>query len=104
MSRRVSEWRSLPDLNKRPSVFLLLAPAATAVASLVFLTLIGLTRLVSLGSVGAVVALPPLTAWFGASPAVLIGACAAAALVVFRHRANLRRIRARTERRLGEAL
>lgn len=85
-------------------VFLLLAPAATAVASLVFLTLIGLTRLVSLGSVGAVVALPPLTAWFGASPAVLIGACAAAALVVFRHRANLRRIRARTERRLGEAL
>jgi glycerol-3-phosphate acyltransferase PlsY len=35
---------------------------------------------------------------------VLVGACVATSLVVFRHRANLRRIRARTERRLGEAL
>lgn len=85
-------------------VFLLLAPAATAAASLVFLGLVGLTRLVSLGSVGAMLALPPLAACFGASRAVLIVACVATSLVVVRHRDNLRRIRARTERRLGAAL
>ena len=83
-------------------VFAVLAPAATACATLLFLTLILLTRFVSLGSVGALLALPPLTAWFGASRAVLVGACLATALVVFRHRGNLQRLWTRTERRLGQ--
>lgn len=85
-------------------VFVLLAPAATVVATLVFIALVAATRVVSLGSVGAVLALPPLTAWFGASRAVLVGACLAAMLVAFRHRANLRRVWTRSERRLGETL
>lgn len=85
-------------------VFVLLAPAETAIASLVFIALIAATRVVSLGSVGALLALPPLTAWFGASRAVLVAACVAATLVIFRHRANLRRIWMRSERRLGETL
>jgi glycerol-3-phosphate acyltransferase PlsY len=85
-------------------VFAMLAPAATAVAALVFAILIGLTRVVSVGSIGAIVALPPLTAWLGGSPVVVMGACAAAAFVALRHRTNMRRLWAGTERRLGQRL
>lgn len=84
-------------------VFAVLAPAATAVATGLFVLLITLTRYVSLGSVGALLALPPLTAWFGGSRPVLAGACVAMALVVFRHRTNVRRLWSHTERRLGQA-
>ena len=82
-------------------VFALLAPAATAVASLLFVVTIAWTRYVSLGSIGAMLALPPLTAWFGASRAVLAGACGAAVLVLIHHRGNVRRLRLGNERRLG---
>ena len=85
-------------------VFAMLAPAATAVAALVFAILIGITRVVSVGSIGAIVALPPLTAWLGGSPVVVMGACAAAAFVALRHRTNMRRLWAGTERRLGQRL
>ena len=37
----------------------------------------------------------------GAGTAVLVVACAAAALIVFRHRSNLARLRLGTERRIG---
>lgn len=85
-------------------VFAVLAPAATLLAAAVFVILIALTRVVSLGSIGAIVALPPLTAWLGASRVVVIGACTAAALVMFRHRTNVRRLWLGTERRLGQGL
>jgi glycerol-3-phosphate acyltransferase PlsY len=85
-------------------VFAVLAPAAAAVSALIFVALIAASRYVSLGSLGAMAALPPLTAWFGASPAVLIGACAAAGLVAFHHRANMRRLWLGRERRLGQGL
>lgn len=85
-------------------VFVMLAPAATLLASVLFVTLIALTRVVSLGSIGAIAALPAFTAWLGASRVVVVGACAAAALVVFRHRANMRRLWQGTERRLGQGL
>jgi glycerol-3-phosphate acyltransferase PlsY len=85
-------------------VFAVLAPAATAVAALIFAAIIAASRYVSLGSLGAMAALPPLTAWFGASPAVFAGACAATALVVVTHRGNLRRLWLGNERRLGQRL
>lgn len=97
-------FRGGKGLATSAGVFAVLAPAATAAAALVFLALVAATRYVSLGSVGAIVALPPLSAWFGASPAVLAGTCAASALVAVRHRANLRRLWAGSERRLGQAL
>lgn len=83
-------------------VFAVLAPAATVISTALFVALIGLTRVVSLGSIGALVALPPLTAWLGGAPVVVVAACAAAAFVAFRHRANMRRIWHGTERRLGQ--
>ena len=85
-------------------VFAVLAPAATAVATVLFLAVIALSRYVSLGSLVAMAVLPPLTAWFGAPPAVLAGACAATALVVHTHRGNVRRLWHGTERRLGQRL
>jgi acyl phosphate:glycerol-3-phosphate acyltransferase len=85
-------------------VFALLAPAATLGAAAVFVLLIALSRVVSVGSIGAMLALPPLTAWFAGSPAVVIGACAATVFVAFRHRSNVRRLWLGTERRLGQGL
>lgn len=83
-------------------VFAVLAPVATLGSAIVFMLLVSLTRVVSLGSLGALVALPPLTAWLGGAPVVVIAACAAAAFVAFRHRTNMRRIWLGTERRLGQ--
>lgn len=85
-------------------VFAMLAPPATALAAAIFVVLIVASRVVSIGSMGAMVALPPLAAWFGSSPAVVIGASAAAAFVAFRHRTNMRRVWLGTERRLGQRL
>lgn len=83
-------------------VFSLLAPLATAVAAVVFIAAVLLTRVVSLGSVAATVTLPSVAWASGAPPAVLAVAAASAALIVFRHRANLRRIVTGTERRVGQ--
>jgi glycerol-3-phosphate acyltransferase PlsY len=59
------------------------------------------TRYISLGSVLASAALPPLAWAIGSSTATVVTAAAAAALILFRHRSNLTRLRAGTERRLG---
>jgi glycerol-3-phosphate acyltransferase PlsY len=57
---------------------------------------------VSLGSIVATVTLPS-AAWLAGSPrAVVIAAAGACALILFRHRGNLRRILRGTERRVGE--
>lgn len=82
-------------------VFGVLTPLATAVTGVLFLAVVGITRYVSLGSIAATLALPPI-AWLSGAPAAVVGAAVgSAALIVFRHRGNLRRLRAGTERRLG---
>jgi glycerol-3-phosphate acyltransferase PlsY len=81
-------------------VFAMLTPIATAIAMLLFLVIVSVTRYVSLGSVAATLALPP-AAWLTGSPAAVVGAAAGtAALILFRHRANLRRLTAGTESRI----
>jgi glycerol-3-phosphate acyltransferase PlsY len=82
--------------------FAILAPAATVVATLVFVTAAGFTRVVSLGSVAATVTLPSAAWLIGAPTSVLAAAIGIAALILFRHRANVRRIASGTERRFGE--
>jgi acyl phosphate:glycerol-3-phosphate acyltransferase len=82
-------------------VFSVLAPAATAIAASLFLVTVWMTRYVSLGSVAATLALPP-AAWLAGAPrAVVLAAVATGALILFRHRANLRRLYSGTERRVG---
>jgi acyl phosphate:glycerol-3-phosphate acyltransferase len=83
-------------------VFSVLAPIAAAGAAGVFLTIVGLTRLISLGSVAATVTLSSVAMASGAPPHVLGAAIGTGALILFRHRANVRRLVRGTERRLGE--
>ena len=82
-------------------VFAVLAPLATLTAVTVFLLFVSVTRYVSLGSVAATIALPPAAWLTGAPMAVVVTTIGIAALIVFRHRTNIRRLRAGTERRMG---
>jgi glycerol-3-phosphate acyltransferase PlsY len=82
-------------------VFGVLAPLATAIAALLFLLTVLATRYVSLGSIAATIALPPI-AWLSGAPAGVVAAAAGTgSLILFRHRANLRRLLSGTERRVG---
>ena len=82
-------------------VFAVLTPLATGVAALLFLLIVAMTRYVSLGSIAATLALPP-AAWMTGEPvAMVFAAVGSAALILFRHRGNIRRLRAGTERRMG---
>jgi glycerol-3-phosphate acyltransferase PlsY len=82
-------------------VFSVLTPVATGIAASLFLLIVWVTRYVSLGSIAATLALPPVAWWAGAPRGVVAAAAGIAALIVFRHRANLRRLRLGTERRMG---
>jgi glycerol-3-phosphate acyltransferase PlsY len=82
-------------------VFSVLAPLATGISALLFLVTVTVTRYVSLGSIAATVALPPIAWLSGAPGAVVAAATGTGCLILFRHRANLRRLLAGTERRVG---
>ncbi|MFZ9753138.1 MAG: glycerol-3-phosphate 1-O-acyltransferase PlsY [Cyanobium sp.] len=72
----------------------------------IFLTVLSLSRIVSLSSVVAALSLPLLMlGWFGSGglrPAYLALALLTTTLVVWRHRANLERLLQGTEPKLGE--
>ena len=82
--------------------FLALAPLATAACLAVFLAIVAVTRYVSLGSVVAIVLLPPAARLLSHAPrAVVVAAAATAILVVFKHVENLKRLARGDERKLG---
>jgi glycerol-3-phosphate acyltransferase PlsY len=78
--------------------FLYLTPVPLAAVLLIFLMLVAWTRYLSLGSVVAA-GLFPVACWMILHPdwPVLVAAVAAATLIVWRHRANIDRIRAGNE-------
>jgi len=82
--------------------FAIMAPPATIAATAVFAATVGLTRVISLGSVAATLTLPPAAWLAGAPTSVVLAASGIAILILFRHRANVRRIVRGTERRVGE--
>ena len=82
--------------------FGVLAPLAIAPAAAMFVVTVWITRYISLGSIVATVALGPLAWATGASDVVIAAAGAAGALVVFRHRSNIGRLRRGVERRIGQ--
>lgn len=84
-------------------VFTVLAPLAAAVAGAVFLITVWVTRYVSAGSVAGAMTLA-VAAVVSAVPLVAVGAAVSAAIIVHRHRANLARLMAGTERRVGQRL
>src|SRR6266508_1600312 len=82
-------------------VFSILTPLAVPPALALFLAVVWATKYISLGSLVASVALPPLAYFTGSSGAAVAAAFGAAILIVFRHRSNFERLRAGTERRIG---
>jgi len=82
-------------------VFAMLAPVATAIAALVFVATIVVTRFISAGSIAGALALVVAAAAGNVPGPIVAGAIAAAILVVHRHRDNLARLVAGTERRIG---
>jgi acyl phosphate:glycerol-3-phosphate acyltransferase len=84
--------------------FATLTPIAAVPALAVFVVAASATKYISLGSVLASLVLPALAYLSGSAPPVVIAAIAACALIVFRHRSNLDRLRMGTERRLGARL
>jgi glycerol-3-phosphate acyltransferase PlsY len=82
-------------------VFAVLAPLATAIAVVVFVSTIAVTRFISAGSIAGALALPVAAAVGNVPNPVETGALLAAALVIVRHRDNVSRLLAGTERRIG---
>jgi glycerol-3-phosphate acyltransferase PlsY len=83
-------------------VFAVLAPGPLLLALASFALTVGVTRMVSLGSIVACLALPCAAYLLEAPHGVVNLALLSGALVLFAHRANLARIAAGRERRLGE--
>ena len=84
-------------------VFSVLAPLAVPPALALFIASVWMTKYISLGSVLASVALPPLAYATGSQVSTVAAALAASVIIVFRHRTNVARLRAGTERRVGVA-
>jgi glycerol-3-phosphate acyltransferase PlsY len=82
--------------------FAVLTPVAVAVALGVFVLTVALTRFISVGSMVAALTLAGWAIASDAPTAVGIGAAIGAALVIVGHRANVIRLVAGTERRIGQ--
>lgn len=82
--------------------FAVLAPVAVAICVATFAALVWASGYVSLGSVIATVLLPLSVHVLDSDVPVTVAASGVAALILFRHRANIARLAAGTERRIGQ--
>ena len=82
-------------------VFSMLTPLAVPPALGIFVVTVWITKYISLGSVLASIALPPIAYALGSPMPAVAAAFAASVIIVFRHRANVLRLRTGTERRIG---
>jgi len=75
-------------------VFFYLAPLALLAVAVVFLLTVALSKHISLGSLIGVICFP-FALWFLYTPAapITLAAIAAAVLIIFRHKANIERLR-----------
>lgn len=78
-------------------VFLGVAPLAVAGAVAVFVAVVWKTRYISLGSITAAAVMPGLVAVVDRRPTLVLMTVLVAALVVWKHRENIQRLRAGTE-------
>lgn len=85
-------------------VFGVLAPAALAIAGGVFVLAVWSTRYMSVGSLAGAITLAIAAAAADVPRAVAAGAIVTAVVIVHRHRGNLSRLIAGTERRVGQRL
>lgn len=82
--------------------FTVLAPMATAVCVAVFAAAVWASGYISFGSIIATALLAPATILFDSDLPVTVSAAGVAALILFRHRANIARLASGTERRIGQ--
>jgi acyl phosphate:glycerol-3-phosphate acyltransferase len=82
--------------------FAVLAPAAAATCLFIFSATVWMSGYVSLGSILSTALLAPVTLLVESATSVTVSAAAVAALILFRHRANIARLFAGTERRIGQ--
>jgi glycerol-3-phosphate acyltransferase PlsY len=78
-------------------VFLGVAPLAVGGALAVFIVVVWKTRYISLGSITAAAVIPGLVAVIDRRPPLVLMSVVIAALVVWKHRENIQRLRAGTE-------
>jgi acyl phosphate:glycerol-3-phosphate acyltransferase len=81
--------------------FLPILPLAAGTGLVTFALVAWLTRYASVGSIAGTTALPVVAFLTHAPPASITAAAVAAALIIWKHRENVRRIAAGTERRMG---
>ena len=81
--------------------FLPILPVAAVIGLLTFGVVAWLTRYASVGSIAGTTALPVVALLMGAPAASTIASAVAAALIVWKHRENIRRVAAGSERRMG---
>lgn len=85
-------------------VFAVLTPLALAIAAVAFVLAVFVTRYISVGSVTAALTLAAAAVIDDPPNAVVAGAIVAALVIVHRHRANLARLVAGTEPRIGQRI
>ena len=78
-------------------IFAVLAPVALLCAGVIFLAIVVTTRYVSLGSIIAAVLIPVFVWLLSGLQPILTASIVAAALIVFAHRGNIKRLASRTE-------
>jgi len=78
-------------------IFAVLAPLALLCAGVIFIAIVVATRYVSLGSIIAAVLIPVIVWFQSGSQPLLTAAILGAALIVFAHRGNIKRLVSRTE-------
>jgi acyl phosphate:glycerol-3-phosphate acyltransferase len=82
--------------------FAVLAPEALGIAAGVFVIAVVATRFISVGSIAGALTLVLVAATTDVPGVVAVGATASTLIIVYRHRGNLARLVAGTERRIGQ--
>jgi glycerol-3-phosphate acyltransferase PlsY len=85
-------------------VFAVLTPMAFGIAGAAFVLAVWITRYISVGSIVAALTLAIVAIVTDAPGVVEIGSAVAALVILQRHRANIKRVLAGTERRVGQRL
>jgi glycerol-3-phosphate acyltransferase PlsY len=83
-------------------VYIVLAPLSIGLALVIFAVMVGIWRYISLGSVIATAAFPAMVYYLDHAPwQIVIASGLGAALIIFRHRANMARLLKGTENKVG---